>query len=95
VALDDLLNPLAEFAVVDDSKIASVAGRAEVLCWSPGFRLVFHNDLWVLRWRPVVRWCHQGNQPCVGLLEIVNDITPKLGRGIRLADAKCSRRHQP
>ena len=27
LALDDLLNPLAEFAVVDDSKIALVAGR--------------------------------------------------------------------
>ena len=45
LALDDLLNPLAEFSVVDDSKIASAAGRAEVLCWSPGFRLVVPYDL--------------------------------------------------
>jgi hypothetical protein len=30
LALDDLLNPLAEFAVGDDSKIASVAGRTEM-----------------------------------------------------------------
>jgi hypothetical protein len=44
LALDDLLNPLAEFAVVDDPKIASVAGRAEVLCWSPGLRLVVSYD---------------------------------------------------